>query len=317
MPDLDLNARQAVEKRIAAAFSPITFLEPEPLIPLADDVDAQPPGTARHVDVLIATVRPVEYRAALQVFELDPRSYENGYDHRRYHRFELASPVVKRPLSVVLTMMGDMGNVSAADAHRDMRSQYQAGLSVLVGIAAGHRKSTRLGDLAIPLKIAYAEGGVALPEATLPEPDWRALPVRLKRLLDYFNLNDFAFADQLGSALEKIPRADLPRTLATPHVPRQIDDAVVISGEKVRRDDGLIDLSGVEGLHRRIKLADMESYGFAVGAGQGDWVVFRGISDFGDTEKNDEWQQVAATTACVAARIFLQEMYAPVEDATF
>lgn len=61
-------------------------------------------------------------------------------------------------------------------------------------------------------------------------------------------------------------------------------------------------------LQEKVSVAEMEAHGFAaVAAGKNvRWVVVRGISDFGDAGKNDDYHKVAATVAAETLRDFLE-----------
>jgi len=55
---------------------------------------------------------------------------------------------------------------------------------------------------------------------------------------------------------------------------------------------------------------EMESSGFAQACGNKiGWLVFKACSDFGDTEKDDAWQQTAAFTSALAVKFFLETEY--------
>lgn len=63
---------------------------------------------------------------------------------------------------------------------------------------------------------------------------------------------------------------------------------------------------------QRAVVADQESWGFADSFGVGSWwAVIRGVSDFGDPEKSDEWQFLAASTATLCLKNFLEKEYLP------
>jgi nucleoside phosphorylase len=308
------STRALIKDRIASTFM-TAATEHVPPLPAPPEAGTATSVSSHDVDVLVTTVRPVEWQSALLAFGLNGRSYETKSDHRRYYEFTVQSLVVNRPLRVVLTTIGEMGNVNATNGLREMRSHYSAGLYALVGIAAGHPDFTRLADVALPRRVAYLQGGVELPGATLREADMTSLSRRLAMDLEYFDLGRTAFQDllhdRLTSGALSLPPGESPDTI----MPRLIDRATILADERVRRDGILRELAGEGGVDRRIKILDMESHGFAAAAGPDQWLIARGVSDFGDEGKTDAWQPVAALAAALALRVYLETGYTPREDA--
>ena len=73
-------------------------------------------------------------------------------------------------------------------------------------------------------------------------------------------------------------------------------------------------------LDGRIKAVEMEGYGFAAACRHMGmpWAIFRGIADFADKKKSDEWHLAAASAAAHVARHFLVRTYSvDVEDPVF
>jgi nucleoside phosphorylase len=65
--------------------------------------------------------------------------------------------------------------------------------------------------------------------------------------------------------------------------------------------------------HDRVRAAEMEGSGFASICDEYaiPWLVFRGISDFGDPDKPDSdiWRTTAVLAAATAAHTFIQSDY--------
>lgn len=276
----------------------------------SEPLPLSPSRATKKVDALVITVQPVEYRTSLAVFGLDPDDFIEHED-RRYHEGELLCERTGEQLQIVLTTIGEAGNVIASNAVNEMRRQYDADLYMLVGIAAGRWDAVKQGDLLIPSVVLYVEPGVSIPGGHLPEPKSVSLKRRIKMLSQYYDPGRTPFYPDLEAALATLAPDLLPPGISTAHRPTLVDKSAIATSEKLLRDGSLVELSGEAGINRTIKLGDMESYGFAEAAGAAEWVVFRSVSDYGDPDKNDGWQHFAAMTASVGARDFLRSTYRP------
>jgi len=86
---------------------------------------------------------------------------------------------------------------------------------------------------------------------------------------------------------------------------------VILSGEKLLADGSLpqmqLDYS------ERVRVCEMEGSGFASACDEYSipWLIFRGISDFGDPEKPTvkRWQPVAALAAATCLAVFVNTHY--------
>ena len=88
----------------------------------------------------------------------------------------------------------------------------------------------------------------------------------------------------------------------------RIGAGIVVAGEQLVADGSLPDTLEHDD---RIRSCEMEGSGFAQSCNEHkvQWCVFRGISDYGDPAKHDGWQRVAACTAALAVRLFLETEY--------
>jgi nucleoside phosphorylase len=185
---------------------------------------------------------------------------------------------------------------------------HSAGAYFLVGIAAGLRDQVNLGDVVIPVQATYFESGTQRTNLFEPAPDPRLVPEPLSLNLNYYDPDGTAFYERLAGALANVPEGNRPPRYAE-YRPWFPDKVVIACDDKVRRDASLKILN--ERHDRRIKAADMESYGFAEALAQNQWAVFRGISDHGEEDKDDDWQMYAAVAACIALRDFLETEFEP------
>jgi nucleoside phosphorylase len=311
--DLPPDARTLVRNAVAEIFTPTTQMTTGSPAS-ASTTPSGGLGTLAsrsriEADVLIVTVKPVEYDAALIAFELEGNSFVERED-RRYHEFELRTARTDRPIQVVLSSIGEAGNFKAITVVGEMLRHYQVQTCLLVGIAAGRLSALSQGDFALPDRVYWLEPGVSYASGKLPAPDHADLNRRMNLLTKYYRVGD-PFRALLRNRLAVLESNQFPPGIDSSHRPKFVDSAIVACSEKLLRDNSLEELAGARGLNRNIKLADMESYGFAQALAGIDWAIVRAVSDYGDEKKNDDWQMVASVTASVAARNFMETTYAP------
>jgi len=98
-------------------------------------------------------------------------------------------------------------------------------------------------------------------------------------------------------------RGDHDKTEWSENVARSvlIRNSTIASGEKLLRDpEKLVSLREI---HGKIEVGEMEGSGFSkcCDVGKVEWLVIRGISDFGDHLKDDQFHDFASRTAAVVA----------------
>lgn len=267
-----------------------------------------PSAEYRPVDVAILTVQPIELRAVLHYFG-NPE-VARVVDGRKYYEVRLtsrASAVKTRPLRVVIAATMNPYNVRNAVAVAEVARAYSPRLWVLVGMAAGLQLRVNRGDVVLPAAAWYYEPGRLMPSSFEPRPELAVRGEIGKQLFDY-DTGSTSFVDAVHAALHSLPERYRPKDLRADFFPEvSLRSDAVASGEKLLRDGGLL-----ESLHHqneRVVIGDQESYGFAVSCGEVEWLVARGVADYGDEEKNDDWQFLATLMATCATIHFLENHY--------
>ena len=122
------------------------------------------------------------------------------------------------------------------------------------------------------------------------KPDPRRLLAIFERMEGAFPLAPPGLEDQYGR--------DVRATLT-------VHNSVIASGEKLIRATEFF--PSVRRIHGKIEVAEMEAAGFALACNmrQLDWVVVRGISDFGDEFKSDDFHKFASAAASTVVLDFL------------
>ena len=111
--------------------------------------------------------------------------------------------------------------------------------------------------------------------------------------------------------MASIPASKQPTSIPEGFRPSLVsENATIATGERVLRDgEYLAELRNR--FDNTICAADQESYGFANAARGLPWLIFRGISDYGDTVPADDWKYTASGMAALCLRDFLEYGYLP------
>ena len=256
-------------------------------------VQALPP------DVLVLTALDVELAAAKQAFgiaeDAEHTTTENGL-----HIWK--TPVSKRSgktASCVLACFAGAGNVDAASVTSMLLGELRPANVMMLGIAAGLRDKCALGEVVIAERVVAYEGAAFLEEGRIEtRPEISRLSMRVRqdvssylsnratlefRLTESYRTLGIEFPDQVEAG--PVIQGVMPKT------------ATVASGEKLLRDPDKF--LGMRELHGKTEVAEMEGAGlFAACANFGKPVLMiRGISDFGDSKKDNRFHLLAAKAA--------------------
>jgi nucleoside phosphorylase len=254
--------------------------------------------TLERTDFAVVCALEVEREAVCRAFQLKDRDRELR-GQRRYWRGPLR--VGSRTFGVVVTQLPEMANVHAAIRTSMVLRHWNPQALLLVGIAAAALESQRLGDVIVGRSVYYYELSKVSRDGRLPQPDMiHADPV----------LYDAAVTARKWPGLVRVPRPDG----AGIRPERSFGD--IASGEKVIGDPRF--RSEVTNPNRKIRALEMEGYGFSVAALQAGenirHLVIRGLCDYADQIKGDEWHAYASASAAAYARHLLKEWPFPPLD---
>jgi len=225
------------------------------------ELGTDPP--ANRADILAVAALAEEYRAAVGILGSVVRGDQTRCEIVDQHG---------SPWSIELALINSMGSVQAALQTQDSLRRTKASHVVLLGIAAGVPGRVKIGDVVIPEQIYYYESSKVVGEEELTSPQWKQTDARIRRAAS-------VFPGIAGSTLPFIPI---------------ITDAVIASGEKVVASQDFRERFSQ--VHRKVAAIDMESYGVACAAERrgARLTVIKGISDFADATKNDDYHEPAA-----------------------
>ena len=256
------------------------------------------------VDFLIITALPEERDAVLG--QLPDHQKVQKADFLTYYRATLETDSgsdQENPI-VAMTMLTQMGNTSAA-AHTTQCIQHLNPYYVLmVGIAGGIKNKVNLGDVVVSNKIIYYEHTKETPSGSeqrieVESVDRLLLERAMNREINWYTLI----------------QAERPTSPNIAEVP-QVYFAPIASGEKVIADDDSV--SKLTQLAPKIAAIEMESFGVAIAAAKSEhrprFIAIRGISDYADDAKNDDWHEYAADSAASFALELLRSGAIPIRQ---
>jgi len=272
-------------------------------------------------DVAILTVKRRELDAArialgISLTQEEDKFHPSGYRYWEVRRFGKRQ---RQDINFVLTMVGLDRRINCANACRTLFENYDVGICILVGIAAGVKDKVNLGDVIVAKAVWDYEGTRIEPEGPMKRPDVLNPRLRLLRDLEYYDPSqtgwlDF-FSDRfllMKKTIREIPPVD-------DDWKPNFDVKIMLSGDKLVADGSLVKMR--KDYHEGIRALEMEAAGFAQTCEECGvpWLVFRGISDYGDPKTKDEkdsktglrkvWQSTAALSAVTAAINFIEHQY--------
>ena len=227
----------------------------------------------------------------------------------RCWRAQLTSSTQVDPINVVVTMVGAARTLECAAAMSTFFTHHMAGLCILVGIAAGLKKKTTIGDVvaAYDMVLDY-EGQRLEPAGPKKRPKPYPLHPLIKRDLEYFSPVRTDWLSQFQSMLPKLQAEKLIPSECSNWLPKY-HTGVILAGEKLVADGSLPAMQ--RDFSEKVRAVEQEGSGFARICNEQPvpWLVFRGVSDYGERRKPNEFQVVAALAAATCAVAFVKSDY--------
>jgi nucleoside phosphorylase len=264
---------------------------------------------ARGMDVLILAALPVELGAVQDALGIPPGTAPRATAHGT--NTWLADLGGAR---VGVASLGGAGNLGAAATTTELLGVTGAKLVVMAGIAAGQRGKRLLGEVVISEEVVHYEPGALVDtdgvRRLAGRPRTWASPHRVAQAVAACLARQPDAEGRLHQRISargiQLPSSDQKVAVQAP----ALGQATIGSGEKLIRDAvAWVDLRE---LHGKIDVADMESAGVADAATRRNipFAIFRGVSDFGDKEKDNRYHRIAAALAAEATVDFLLNHWA-------
>lgn len=269
---------------------------------------------SRGIDVAVLTVIPPELRALQDALGVEPTQRERSEGGTVFQRASVPSELLARPLSVVLGCIGEAGNDSAAAAVAEAIARYTPRAVLLMGIAAGLRGKTRVGEVVLSDRVVAYESAALVRAAdgthvTQPRPEIDRTPYAMNQDVVFYRPDTRRIRARFEAIKGTFPAGadDAQRALFETHVVSEVSvrAATIASGEKLLKDPERF--KALRDLHDKIEAGEMEAAGLVEACRRAGlpWLVVRGISDFGDELKDDRFHALASKMAAAVLVDFL------------
>lgn len=279
-----------------------------------------------HFNVAIISVIDNEFNALDQVFKF--RKQENQITLNNGLRVWKSTFNQKINGNKVLTLLfakiGSAGNLSSFVVTDILLKTYDFDLLILCGIAAGNKKNTKIYSSVIGKTIIYYEPQKLKPEDVKYRMEPLSISANLSNEIEVFDKERWIkkFLEIVGTFKKNIPKKELDnKKWITPNWKKELDifKGGIFAGEKLLADGKFFEnLAKRNLIGKEIFAGEMEGYGFAFACKQNDksnWLVFRGVSDFGgsfkekSTKLNEDYQILAAYSAVALVYDYLENIY--------
>jgi nucleoside phosphorylase len=287
-------------------------------------LDALRSTRRRPADVAVVTVKQRELAAAKLAFGLTLEARPSyTADGASFWHTTIVPESGPPALNVVITMSGESGNDAMRDFLPILLKSYDVRFCVLVGMAAGvDADRSKPGDVMFARMVVDCTHRRLLPTGPVIRPRPYRPKARVVRALRYFDPIPLGWHQHIADLLTAVARGDhairadwLPPADPAPFAPT-FEQGNVLSDDDLIEDDSLVDRASEVGDPRDALVADMESAGFAATCetANADWIVARGIADFGPPGRERTWQFLASLATAVAVRLWLRHHFRDLAD---
>ena len=265
------------------------------------------------VDIVVLTVVAPEYTAARKAFRARGRSKTS--DGTVWYRGAIRSRILRREYSIALVCIGQAGNPSAAVACQKAISTFHPKAMFIVGIGGGYRAKTKIGEVIFSDRVvAYESQAVVGPRGNISQEarfDTERSPYTIMQDLTAWLADDHRETRmrkrfvQIGGTVPKAKKGQAKKYRKYLSPPLSARLGTLASGEKLVKNPDFF--TALRKVHGKIEVVEMEAVGLteACRTANVPWLVTRGISDFGDSFKNDHFHEYASTAATVALADFV------------
>jgi len=206
----------------------------------------------------------------------------------------------ERSLSVVATVQNDMGMVPAAILATKAIRAWHPRLLAMTGICAGVKEKVNLGDIVVG-KHLFDYGSGKLKDGKLL-PDYHPIPMD-------DSLCGYAIDHASNKSVLDSIRKEWPLDTGKPDTDLHAHVGAMASGAAVVSDDTVVE--GIQKHKRSLTAVDMESYGVAraahsAGSSPTPFIIVKGVQDFADATKGDQFREYAAFVSARFLRTFIE-----------
>lgn len=267
-------------------------------------------GNSKNVDAAIVSVlTETEHPVVLATFGLDPYSDPS----RIMNGIKIWDAKLERtkgePLYVALICLGDKGILDSYAGAKTILEIMGPKSIYLVGSAIGREGRTSICDVVVSSEgVMYYESGGMPDSGTGSKPKYvypkQSTKNEAKSFFTSRMIQRYGWEDEYKSVLQSYHQ-DIT---SLPSLAPQIHFQMITSGERTLDQNTL---NSICKLNDSVYAGEMEGYGFARACDERriDWLVIRGISDFGSREDRKKWQGTATVMASSFLKIFLKNAF--------
>jgi nucleoside phosphorylase len=240
------------------------------------------------VDFAIVTALKVERDAVLSRLD-EYEVVKEDFEPQVYYRGSIKIPGTSERYTVVVTLLLDMGNDEAAIATTRLLQRWKPANLLMVGIAGGVRGKVELGDVVVAKFVFYYEPAKLTSTGEQHRPEQFPTDTLLRSRAYFYEATEW----KSRIAVVRPGNPQIENTLPNVHF------EPIASGEKVIAD--LETLPQLLQACPKLVAVAMEGAGVARAARSHNapprFLEIRGICDFADPDKSDNWHCYAANAA--------------------
>ena len=311
--DLRVDVRKRLTMSVMSSFLPS---KSDDIISMFKEISV---SEKKDVDILIVTIKQKELLGSQIAFGINPLNDKEAYriDGFRFWKKSITTKSEGK-VKIALTMVGRDRTVNCAVACSKFFNNMNVGLCVLVGICAGLQEKVTLGDSICAEMVLDYEGGRQTEENFEKRPEPYPLDIIITHDMSHFNPNLGNWQKSFRKCIKDLAKIEDIPDIAVKLKPKY-HTGVILSGEKLLVDGKLPEMR--KEYHERVRGAEMEGSGFANAcrAYRVPWLVFRGVSDYGDPNKPEMkiWKTTAAISASTAVMDFIKRDFRKPETQKF
>jgi nucleoside phosphorylase len=270
-----------------------------------------PMPTSKHFDVLLLTVVPNEFTSLKAFYKLSDKHDESlSRNGIRFWNLKIQNEPLKKDLNCLAAMISEATNERAAFATGVALCNYTFDLAVLIGIAAGPRGKVKLCDVVCAEQILDYENNKIVVSGEKLRPSNKDITTTLRSSIFHFTSKSYVFNEEYSNNARNSIASNFKPLKYIKELKPSFKFAPILAGNKLLSDKLTLNKL-INKYHDKARAAEMEANGFALTCDGylTPWLVFRGISDYGDSKKNDKYQIPAALSAIYACDLYLRKDY--------
>jgi nucleoside phosphorylase len=299
-----ISFRQKVSKRIDT--------EPLPLRPTLEGESRKSEMARDRKDIAIQVIISPELNSVLKQFHIDIVKDCEPIDGSLYYHAKIHSNIYDRDLSIIVYCQSEQGNSPSAAAAQRIIDIWRPKCIFLLGISAGIRGKIKIGDVVIPRIVFSDILGVVRGGKRLPRMGADNLDYVMTQILRPYECD----TERWHSALHDAIRQPNPESgkedeyrLHFALYPTMFESNMY-SSNSLLRDRRVIQKVKKE-INEQIRIGEMEAGGFIQTCRSRSktvpWCIVRGVADFGDDFKSDEFQRWAAHSATSYLKLLIED----------